>query len=622
MTLTTMTGAGLALGLVGLALGLYLLQRIRVRHEEFLVVTTLFWREAQEESHARTLVERFRHPLVYAFALLVAGLLWLAAAGPDSRRDRGTQHVLLLDGSAGMALPGRFDAAVDALERELEASPRDRTEVLWCGADVHTLLASGEDRALLRARLVGRWPEAAPASVERALLERASAERIPGSGVTRDAQHDLRCVVFGDAPVRAWALESARASHNALSTDAGRAGDTSSAQLLLERAQLEPETSARAAVSSARIAALGRGITALGVAPAASGAWTAVDVYVAVRGAGADSAELRATLDGAPLAGAERTVLGPEHAELLLRDVPAMGATFEVRLAEADPISFDDVARVVLPSRPRIRVVLGADVASELGADAAGALRAALEVDTAVELVTDAANADVFVGAAPDPARPSLAFVPAEGQVEAVLVGHAEGLDSYGVLAAALGELGLDRLDAATLAAELGRELAVGAAPLQSVDGTGAQRRVTLWRELVAGSAPSFLEDRAFPLVIGRAVRWLAAAPSVTPYVAVGRTLPRRVGAPSLALAAEVVPLGRADASLLDAARYVLATVSTTAATVPTAADGVDVSQSLAALTTGTPEGPGGWRPLTWILLVAAALVCAEWALVQRGRMP
>jgi hypothetical protein len=117
--------------------------------------------------------------------------------------------------------------------------------------------------------------------------------------------------------------------------------------------------------------------------------------------------------------------------------------------------------------------------------------------------------------------------------------------------------------------------------------------------------------------VIGRAVRWLAAAPNVTPYVAVGRSLPRRVGVPSPAPAAEVVRLDRADASLLDAERYALASAGTTAPAGP-----ADASRTLAAATDGSPEGPGGWRPLTWILLVAVALLGAEWALVQRGRMP
>jgi hypothetical protein len=83
------------------------------------------------------------------------------------------------------------------------------------------------------------------------------------------------------------------------------------------------------------------------------------------------------------------------------------------------------------------------------------------------------------------------------------------------------------------------------------------------------------------------------------------------------------VRLDRADASLLDAERYALASAGTTTPAGTTAPAGpADASRTLAAATDGSPEGPGGWRPLTWILLVAVALLGAEWALVQRGRMP
>jgi len=80
MSFTTLSPLSIALGLVGLAGVLYLLQRLRVRHREIDVVTTLFWREALQETRARVLVRRFRHPLAYAFVLAIAALLWLAFA--------------------------------------------------------------------------------------------------------------------------------------------------------------------------------------------------------------------------------------------------------------------------------------------------------------------------------------------------------------------------------------------------------------------------------------------------------------------------------------------------------------------------------------------------------------
>ena len=67
-----------ALGLVGIAGVLYALQRLRVRHRQVEVETTLFWQQAIEESRARVLTQRFRHPWTYALLLVICSLLWLS----------------------------------------------------------------------------------------------------------------------------------------------------------------------------------------------------------------------------------------------------------------------------------------------------------------------------------------------------------------------------------------------------------------------------------------------------------------------------------------------------------------------------------------------------------------
>ena len=211
MSPTALTAAALLAGLVAVAAALYALQRLRVRHESRTVVTSLFWREATEETRARSLFERFRHPLAYAMALLCAGLLWLGAGRLDGERADGTRHVFLLDASAGMGRDAgsgtRFDLAVDALEAELADAPRDRTEVLWCGAHVRTLLAPGEDRSLLRPRLAGRLPDPAPASVGRALRSRSAEADVATSSGSRSrrsffsAPSSLEAAFAGSAPV-------------------------------------------------------------------------------------------------------------------------------------------------------------------------------------------------------------------------------------------------------------------------------------------------------------------------------------------------------------------------------------------------------------------------------------
>ena len=110
----------------------------------------------------------------------------------------------------------------------------------------------------------------------------------------------------------------------------------------------------------------------------------------------------------------------------------------------------------------------------------------------------------------------------------------------------------------------------------------------------------SFLESRAFPVLVGRSVRWLAGVPELTAYRAAGRLEPRPVSAG--AASAPLASIVRAG-PLLDP----------------------DVTAPRAAaleLPEPASEGAGPWRPYTWVLLLALVALCAEWALHQRGRMP
>lgn len=166
-----LSGLGIATGLAVLAGVLFLLQRLRVRHREVPVVTTLFWRQAVEEARARVLVQRFRHLPAYLFLLLIGALLWLGFADPRSERGDGAPTAFLLDASAGMAEGERFAEAKQALLDEARGVPADRRQVLFCGGRVRTLLAPGESVLLLEKRLEGLAPEAAPSSLARVARE-------------------------------------------------------------------------------------------------------------------------------------------------------------------------------------------------------------------------------------------------------------------------------------------------------------------------------------------------------------------------------------------------------------------------------------------------------------------
>lgn len=546
MNLTQLGPGAFALGLAALAGGLFLLQRLRVRHREEVVMTTMFWREALQEHRARTLFERFRHPLSYLLALAIAGLLWLGVARPDQARLDGIDHVVLLDGSAAMMAEGRFELAKEAVLREAAALPKDRTEVLFCGADVRTILAPGEDPGLLAARLEKLAPEVAQESMTRAIRSRLASRRSAGDVA------GTRFVVAGDTrpqvmkldegvQVQALALESAHGSNV--------------------------------------------GIASLGMSPAASGDWTKADAHVFVRNSkiGSGVGSVRATLDGEPLALTAGPV-GRNGMSFMAKDLPLSGGLLTVQVMDGGEVEADDSASIQLIDRPLIRVALAMDQSA-----ARAVARLALESDPAVELVDDLALADIVVGNAMV-GDAAIRFAPAETQLEAILIGHDDSQSSDAALAQAIGELGLDRVDAAGLAENLGRAISAGAAP-------SPQRFVSLWSELLNEDA-GFINSRAFPVLLGRAVRWIHQAPSIQPYSAFGYPVPSRLDASAAALA--MVQTGSAPGGLFT--------------------PGVEPAR-FTQLDDSDPEGPGPWRPYTWFLLAALVFLGAEWVLYQRGRV-
>jgi hypothetical protein len=82
---------------------LWALHLLRVRPRELRVVTSLFWAQAVERTRARSLLERFRHPLTYLLLLSLCGMLILTLARPQRRNGReGTHAVIILDAGANM----------------------------------------------------------------------------------------------------------------------------------------------------------------------------------------------------------------------------------------------------------------------------------------------------------------------------------------------------------------------------------------------------------------------------------------------------------------------------------------------------------------------------------------
>jgi hypothetical protein len=97
-------------GLIGGSAGILLfLQRLRVYPKPLQVPTLLFWSQAIDKPRARTLFERFRHPLTYAILLLIMILLAIALGQPkwtDGYKNMITA-VIVLD--AGMSMNASID---------------------------------------------------------------------------------------------------------------------------------------------------------------------------------------------------------------------------------------------------------------------------------------------------------------------------------------------------------------------------------------------------------------------------------------------------------------------------------------------------------------------------------
>ena len=438
--------------------------------------------------------------------------------------------------------------------------PPERREVLWCGAGLRTLLAPGEEQVLLEARLEGAEPAAAPSSIGRALAD-----------LSAGATLERTLLVVGDAPLpKAWI-------------------DTLPPHVECLRVPTDAEPPE------------GAGLTALGIAPAASGRWTRVDALATVRGSTAAEVGLWIGLDGNALGEAdltlERREVGPGHVDYLLRDLPAEGGRLELRLEPGDALDLDDHARLDLPRRPRIRVAVDPALAS---------LTAVLEADDAVQLVDGSGQVDVRVSpAGADPSGPALVVAPSTEQEEAILVTHRRGRDSTEVLRRALGELGLDRIDAADLADRAGRPIAAGAGP-------GQERRIGLWDELLDPERYGFVESRAFPVFVARSIRWLAEQEPLVPYLAADRPLPRTLASRVEDSTGSPVPAAAGEFAVDGGPAHAVSLLDPDTSAPP---------QRAAALGVPSPES-AGWNPVTWILLLALVLACVEWGLYRRGRMP
>jgi hypothetical protein len=281
--------------------------------------------------------------------------------------------------------------------------------------------------------------------------------------------------------------------------------------------------------------------------------------------------------------------------------VPADGSELTVRFGE----QVEPVGRLRLPLRAPIRVHVDAGVES-------GALEQALRADAAVEWVTAPADADLRIVADADTQtdRPTLRLLPAADGAYAFFLRHEDSEDSQRILMQALGEFGLDRIDANEWATEAGRAIAIGAEP-------GPHRELQMWAELLDENRFGFVESRSFPLMVGRAIRWLVDLDPIVPYLAAGDPVPQAIDGQGVAFAT------LSDWQPLQAGAFESAQGGAWSASVLTRQAGF-LSAGASTSEPSKSELPSerGAALLTWVLALAAGLVLLEWALYSRGQIP
>ena len=585
MTFANLSPLAVASGLAALAAILYGLQRLRIRFREQPVATLLFWKAASTEAPARTLVQRFRHLWAYLLILSICSLIWLAIAEPQWQDEAAGDdfYVLLLDGSAGMAREGRFDAVLADLQSDLGTLPPEQRQVIWSGARAETLLLPGEQPLLLQQRLAGKRPEAVPSSIERQLAQLAA--------VRRD-EFTTQIRLYGDAPVSAALLDSLPEGVSVVQGSGGAGSRKGNA-----------------------------GITALGVEQASSGRWEFVDLLLRVEGDERylpAAGDIDVNIDGTPLPPDVLFADAPnETGGRIFRafDLPAEGGLLSVTFGPQDALPLDNRVELRLPRQQTIKVQLS----ENLPAVMATVLRA----DTAIELVDS--NPDVVIrnqGELLGGEVAALEFVDIELQTAAFVLGypeHAGASDAGTLLQNALQQIGLDNIDATGLAEAAQRPVEVAMRP-------DDEWSFSLWRELLSEDY-NFVQSRSFPLFIAQSVRWLAGVQKWYPYLAAGRPLPApSIGGAPVFVDAGGTPLDTVGVDYVPAA----------AGTLHRAGDEAPLAVALLdrVTTVGAPasalkrDGLGTFaveaarNGLLWLLLLALAGLLAEWWLYQRGRMP
>ncbi len=389
-------GLAFPLGLVAAALAgpLILLYVLKLRRRPVVVASTLPWRLLLADRRANAPWERLRRHLLLLLQLIILMLLVLAFAGPylPSMTTLQGDSVIVLDLSASMgATTGagrtRLDDGRAALRPSVASAERRRLALVLAGAQPRVVAPLSEDRAVLLRELAAARPTAAPADLVAALELAHALARGGGSGevvlVTDgafDAPPVLAALLARTRVVRAGddAAPNAGIVSVALRPAPGSAGEH---ELFLGLAA----STARAIV--ARVEAAAAVMPETGPARPEDWTWTPVA-----------SASVVPDPNGA--------------ASHLFRLSATPGTALRIRLDGPDALAADDTAHLIVPERPRRRVLLASSRPFLL--ERALAALPSTDLSVTAGEPGSAENHDVVVVDGPLPAvlpaRPLLAF--------------------------------------------------------------------------------------------------------------------------------------------------------------------------------------------------------------------
>lgn len=573
MNFLTISPLLFGVGLAALAVGLFVLQQLRIRYTQLYVPTTLFWAEAVRDAPVRVFRNRFKHWLAYLLVLLICWLLWLGFSDfRTNPSDTGDFHAFVLDASAGASVGNEFNSSKQQLLNDIGSFAKDHREVYVTAGRNQKVLATGEETLLLERRLADVEPKSAPASIEDLI-------RILSRGVGEE--ENLFINIYGRTAIAQDVIDQLPdnvAINWQLPTDDGTQN---------------------------------RGIVALGIGEPLSGAWDKVDVLLRIIDSSGEEiplVDLSLLLNEQPLETASLTRLN--GTDFIMYDVPANGGVFHVTLAGDDDVKFDNEASVALPLKQPIRVAVGENLPNSV--------LLALRADAALQIVSLSEEADVAILGSGDPTSslPTLSVVPMDSQEIAFVIGIDEGEDADQSLQVAVDSLGLRNIDAVAIATELNRDIEVQMK-------IGEQRSIALWDSIVEDEF-NFRDSFSFPLFVSKSIRYLADEPPWYAYFAAGRPAIEQSAGASLAntdLLSEMAAgtyLVRNESGEFENMNQLPGVVSLLDTTVTTRSANQGVMSEAGI---NTPVYPR-WALLTWLMLLVFGLIIAEWYIYQRRLMP